>query len=733
MLIKCFSMKATKMIWRLFLSFVLILTMLPIGSLQVYANSEIPVYSITLQPGDGTGTSIVISSRDDGRYYGESNNGAGVGNGQFFAMNGEIWFKCPDCPDSFTAPDGKIFVGWNDGISPGYMYKATDGVTLTAQWAEAGNAKLLSLTPSSGTLAPQFDPDQSLYSINVSYNGYPVSVTLHGVPQDSGAMVGYQYDSGNDQNLYDTCSPMTDENTGIYIRVTNGANEEIYYVVLNITYTLTLTTEGNGTAKAYADDEEDYTGRNESRLILKATPADGWEFKEWRLVSGNGSLTYQNSQSSGVYRFNKSNAEVAAVFEELPTCAVMVTVAKGTGMTKTSASGAESQSGLMGAMTDVVYTADEGYYFPTDYSVSSVNGISVTRNSDTQITVSGTPTADTTITLPAATAKTKPTAPTEPNAVPSTNPTNNAIPVTNTIPVTPVIPLTPINNTDSQPVPSIMPDNQKSDNQKPDVTVDNADIGKTFIVGQPGKAGWDVIKENIQDVIKEKLSDPSAAGKIVIDMNGYSIVPGDIISEINGQDVTVVLDLGNGIKWSINGLDITVNDIDDIDFAVKVGENIIPVDALNNVTGERYSMQISLSHEGDFGFAAALSVDMDKKNAGLYANLFYFNPVTGELEFVYADEIDENGIADLKFTHASDYTIAIDKEPMNNPVTVEQENVVQENNETQDVVLSSDNSILDDTSNDANSKNGIQWWITLLICFGAAGGLAGVWIVKKKK
>ena len=56
-------------------------------------------------------------------------------------------------------------------------------------------------------------------------------------------------------------------------------------------------------------------------------------------------------------------------------------------------------------MTDVVYTANDGYYFPEDYAVTAVNGISVTRNSYTQITVSGTPSADVEITLTAPTTK----------------------------------------------------------------------------------------------------------------------------------------------------------------------------------------------------------------------------------------------------------------------------------------------------------------------------------------
>ena len=102
-----------------------------------------------------------------------------------------------------------------------------------------------------------------------------------------------------------------------------------------------------------------------------------------------------------------------------------VTINPGSNMTKTDGSGAASQTGLSGAMTDVVYTADAGYYFPTDYSVAEVNGITVTRDSYTQITVSGTPTADAEITLPAPTQKTTPDAPTTAAATDCTTADNN--------------------------------------------------------------------------------------------------------------------------------------------------------------------------------------------------------------------------------------------------------------------------------------------------------------------
>ena len=65
-------------------------------------------------------------------------------------------------------------------------------------------------------------------------------------------------------------------------------------------------------------------------------------------------------------------------------------------------SGAENQVSLNNApIEDIVYTAVEDYYFPEDYCHTlSNNGITATRNSDTQITISGTPTSDFYLTLP---------------------------------------------------------------------------------------------------------------------------------------------------------------------------------------------------------------------------------------------------------------------------------------------------------------------------------------------
>ncbi|WP_337591648.1 right-handed parallel beta-helix repeat-containing protein, partial [Vescimonas sp.] len=88
-----------------------------------------------------------------------------------------------------------------------------------------------------------------------------------------------------------------------------------------------------------------------------------------------------------------------------------VTVTLGENMT---ASGDRKQTVLKNhPIADVTITAADGCYFPEDYAANlSKDGITVTRDSLTQITVSGTPTAeDVTLILPAATAKTTPAAP----------------------------------------------------------------------------------------------------------------------------------------------------------------------------------------------------------------------------------------------------------------------------------------------------------------------------------
>lgn len=199
-----------------------------------------------------------------------------------------------------------------------------------------------------------------------------------------------------------------------------------------------------------------------------------------------------------------------------------------------------------------------------------------------------------------------------------------------------------------------------------------------FLRGENGKEGWAVITETVTEA--------EDGDTVIVDMNGSSVVPGDVFDRIRGKDITVEFDLGNGILWKVNGQSVEKGNVGDIDFTVRAGEDAndtIPLEIINNLTGERTYMNLSLAYEGEFGFEAVLSLNVGTANAGLYANLFYYNEATKELEFLCAGEIGQDGGAELTFTHASEYTIVIDEQPMETDQSQEvtSETGVQDNQE----------------------------------------------------
>ncbi len=182
------------------------------------------------------------------------------------------------------------------------------------------------------------------------------------------------------------------------------------------------------------------------------------------------------------------------------------------------------------------------------------------------------------------------------------------------------------------------------------------DSEKEPLIGN--KTGWEEIKADVINQIKNATA-TSEKITITIDMNTTSKIDGGVLDAIKGKNVDVVLDMGDGIAWTINGNSVISDSVADIDLGVNKNSDMIPVDIINTVTGERSSIQISLVHNGEFGFTATLSIGLEAKNAGYYANLFYYNVDAGKLEFMNAAKIDEEGNASLTFSHASDYSIVI--------------------------------------------------------------------------
>ncbi|WP_151076262.1 S-layer homology domain-containing protein [Flintibacter sp. KGMB00164] len=136
-----------------------------------------------------------------------------------------------------------------------------------------------------------------------------------------------------------------------------------------------------------------------------------------------------------------------------------------------------------------------------------------------------------------------------------------------------------------------------------------------------------------------------------------------VFEELSGKDVTLEISLPGGVTWTVNGQNIPQNaDLSGLDLGVTMHTSTIPDNVIRSITGATNVIQFSLQHDGEFGFPLTLTVPLGTTNADLWANLYYYNEGSGELEFQSADRIASDGMAEFVFSHASDYAIVIDTE-----------------------------------------------------------------------
>ena len=164
-------------------------------------------------------------------------------------------------------------------------------------------------------------------------------------------------------------------------------------------------------------------------------------------------------------------------------------------------------------------------------------------------------------------------------------------------------------------------------------------------------SGWDAILDEIEN---------AENGEITIDMGDETTVPTEIFESLAGKDVEISFDLGN-VQWSASGENIPTDaDFTDLDLRVDLDTGGIPVNVINTITGEIGTVQITLAHDGEFGFTMTLTAPLGKENAGYWANLYHYDERAEAMNFVAAAKIDQDGSVTIPFTHASQYSIVID-------------------------------------------------------------------------
>lgn len=135
----------------------------------------------------------------------------------------------------------------------------------------------------------------------------------------------------------------------------------------------------------------------------------------------------------------------------------------------------------------------------------------------------------------------------------------------------------------------------------------------------------------------------------------------EVFEELAGRDVTLEINLPGGVSWTVNGQDIPENaTLTDLDMGVSMNTSTIPVNLINMVTGEKGAVQMTLAHDGEFGFTMTLTAPVGTENKGLWANLYHYDTTRKQMLFETASQVDASGNVALKFSHASEYAIVLD-------------------------------------------------------------------------
>ena len=169
----------------------------------------------------------------------------------------------------------------------------------------------------------------------------------------------------------------------------------------------------------------------------------------------------------------------------------------------------------------------------------------------------------------------------------------------------------------------------------------------------------------------DKIEDAKEGSTVKITLRtGQTKLDKEVFEELAGRDVTLEISLPGGVTWTVNGEDIPKTaDLTDLDMGVSLNTSTIPVDLINAITGEIGTVQLTLKHDGPFGFTMTLTAPVGKENKGLWANLYHYDEDAGEMVYQTAALVDEDGNAALPFDHASQYALVLDSKSHDLPFT----------------------------------------------------------------
>ena len=164
---------------------------------------------------------------------------------------------------------------------------------------------------------------------------------------------------------------------------------------------------------------------------------------------------------------------------------------------------------------------------------------------------------------------------------------------------------------------------------------------------------WSAVASKLDTAVQ------TADGTNVNVLTGKDVkVSADILKKIAGKNVTLALQAGNGVAFSVSGqnnkqirgaLDLTVTNKDTAPAQVK---NTVMAGALS-------SRNILITENSPLQTRISLHVGLATEYAGKYANLYYYDAKSGQMKLVGIYQINKDGQSMFALTHGGQYLVTV--------------------------------------------------------------------------
>ena len=261
----------------------------------------------------------------------------------------------------------------------------------------------------------------------------------------------------------------------------------------------------------------------------------------------------------------------------------------------------------------------------------------------------------------------------EEDPAPTNAPEETGTPAPTTEPETTATPAPGAGGQESTPAPTTEPEATPAPTQAPSSGNSNGNNNNDNRIVIDANMDW----REVDAIISSLAEGEDAVIEIVLGQ--HHNLPSSLVLAIQGRNITLSLVQDNGVIWEINGLD--VERAIDLSLRVVLDSGVFAEDRLSAFDGYRLR-QITLMHNGDFGFKAKLKFPAESSDNGKYANLFYYNANKNRFEYQGSCKI-ANGYSEFTFTHASDYVLVISENPLSvkSPTTGDELIIVEKTNQ----------------------------------------------------